>query len=84
MPQDTVNWNNNFWDSTTIEIRTDHYIGNPTKNPVVTTVTLARGGKHTEVSNGDGFYWIRLYPSSINYVHRPCYGNGDTYEEEIT
>jgi len=36
------------------KLRIDHHAGNPTANPVVTTVTYQEVKKHTE-SNGDGF-----------------------------
>jgi hypothetical protein len=83
MATDTVIWTNVNWPQATIEIR----LGNdatPTNNPVVAKPTLQQNETHPEQSDGVDFYWVRTDPPSDGvYIHRPCYGNGETYNESI-
>lgn len=84
MPTDTVHWNNEDWDSVTLEVRK----GNdptPAQNPIHATPTLSRGETHTELSDATDFWWFRTRPAGDGaYIHRPCYGNGATYEERVS
>ncbi len=83
MPTDTVHWNNGDWDSVTIEIRKGNN-SDPTQNPVHAKPTLSRRETHTETSDAVDFWWLRTNPQGDGvYIHRSCYGNGQTYEEPI-
>jgi hypothetical protein len=83
MAVDTVVWINQNRPSVTIEIRKGND-STPTNNPVVAIPTLQRNGSHTETSEGVDFYYVRTNPPSDGiYIHRPCYGNGERYEEHI-
>jgi hypothetical protein len=83
MPHDTVHWNNQNWDSITLEIRRGNASA-PTDNPVVAEPTLARNDAHTETSEAEDFWYVRTDPPSDGvYIHRPCYGNGSTYDENL-
>lgn len=84
MATDTVKWKNNNWrEGVTIEIRRG---SNPiaTNNPVIATPTISNGETHTENSDGDDFFYVRTHPAGDGvYVHRPCYGTGATYTENL-
>jgi len=90
MPEDTVILRNVNWNRVKVEARKGN-AGNIESNPPVSgsPKTLQRDEDWVIRSNAEDVYYRRDtdpdHPTGEMSVwtHRPCYGNGETYEEEI-
>ena len=88
MATDTVILRNDHWESVTVEV----FMGNeadPEANASLGTRNLALNEDWTIYSEAQDIFYRRDndpdYPDGTmtDFTHRPCYGNGETYEESI-
>ena len=88
MPTDTVILTNTRWNRVTVEVRKGNN-SNAESNPSLGSRTLNRNIDWRINSEGeDVFYRRDSDPDHPNgsmtmWTHRPCYGNGQTYQENI-
>lgn len=88
MPTDTVILQNTNWNSVNVEVRKGNY-DNAESNPSLGSRTLTRNSDWTIYSDGEDIFYRRDtdpdHPNGqwTSWIHRPCYGQGHTYEENI-
>lgn len=88
MPTDTVVIVNKNWERVTVNARKGNFL-DPNLNTDLGERELARNQNWTLYSDGESIHYRRDRDpgnpdgAMTDFVHRPCYATGKTYEESV-